>query len=92
MSKRERFCDDAHVDWDANVVTDDDSDGNDNWGGAESDDETVAAHNTEQRSANEENLSDLMQNTPGFKARPAAIIDEDLEKLSCQDSQTEMLR
>jgi hypothetical protein len=74
------------------VVTDDDSSGNDDWGGAESDDMTVAVHNTERRRANEENLSDLVRNTPGFKARPAAIIEEDLEKLSCQDPQTEMLR
>jgi hypothetical protein len=81
-AERERVCYDAQVDWGANVVTDDDSDGNEDWGGAESDDEMVAAHNTERRRANEENLSDLMRNTPGFKARPAAIMDKDLEKLS----------
>jgi hypothetical protein len=52
----------------------------------------VAAHNTQRPRANEENLADLFQNTPGFKARPAAIIDEDLENLSCQDPQTEILR
>jgi hypothetical protein len=52
----------------------------------------VAAHNTERPRANEENLSDLFQNTPGFKVRPAAIMDEDLEKLSWQDPQIEMLR
>jgi hypothetical protein len=91
-AERERVCYDAHVEWDANVVSDDDLDGEADWGGAESDDETVAAHNTERRRANEENLSDLMRNTPGFKARPTAIIDEELEKLSCQDPQTEMLR
>jgi hypothetical protein len=90
-AERERVCYDAHVDWEANVVTDDDPDGNDDWGGARSDDMTVAVHSTEQRRANEENLSDLVRNTPGFKDRPAVIIDEDLEKLSCQDPQTEML-
>jgi hypothetical protein len=51
----------------------------------------VAVHNMKWRRSNEKNLSDLMRNTPGFKARPAAIIDEDLEKLSFQDLQTEML-
>jgi hypothetical protein len=33
-----------------------------------------------------------MRITPILKARPAAIIDEDLEKISCQYPQTEMLR
>jgi hypothetical protein len=33
-AERERVCYDAHVDWEANVVTDDDPDGNDDWGGA----------------------------------------------------------
>jgi hypothetical protein len=45
-AKRERVCYDAHVEWDANLVSDDDSDGDADWGVAESDDETVAAHNT----------------------------------------------
>jgi hypothetical protein len=52
----------------------------------------VAAHNTDRARANEENLSDLFRNTPGIKVRPAAIIDEDLERRSCQYPQTEMLR
>jgi hypothetical protein len=91
-AEQEWVCYDAHVDWDANVVTEDESDGNDDWGGAEFDDETVAVHNTERRRTNEENLSDLIRNTPGFKARPAAIIDEELERLSCQDPHTDMLR
>jgi hypothetical protein len=56
------------------VVSDEDSDGDADWGGAESDDETVVAHNMKRKGANEENLSDLMQITPRFKARPAAII------------------
>jgi hypothetical protein len=68
------------------------SDGTNDRGGAESGDKTVAAHSTEQRRTNEENLSDLFQNTPVFKVRPEAIIDEDLEKISCQDPHTEMLR
>jgi hypothetical protein len=74
------------------VVTEGESDGTNNWGGAKYDDETVAAHNTERRRTNEENLSDLVRNTPGFKVRPEAIIDEDLERNSCQNPQTEMLR
>jgi hypothetical protein len=90
-AERERVCYDAHVDWDANVVTDDDSNGNGDWVGSKADDKMVAAHNPKRRRANEENISDLMRNTPGFKARPTVIIDEDLEKLSCQDPQTEML-
>jgi hypothetical protein len=53
MAEREQVCYDAHVAWDANVVTYDNSDENDDWGGAESDGETVAAHNTERRRANE---------------------------------------
>jgi hypothetical protein len=32
-----------------------------------------------------------VRNTLGVKTRPAAIIDEYLEKLSCQDPHTEML-
>jgi hypothetical protein len=91
-TERERVCYDAHVDLEANVVTDDESDGNDGWGGSESDDETVAVHNTERRRDNEENLSDLVRNTPSVKTRPAAIVDEDLENLSCQYPQIEMLR
>jgi hypothetical protein len=79
---RERVCYDAHVDWEANVVLEDESDGTDDWGGAESDDETVAAQNTERRRTNEEKLSDLIRNTPGFKVCPNAIIDEDLERIS----------
>jgi hypothetical protein len=59
-AERERMCYDAHVDWEANVVTDDKSDGKDGWGGAKSDNETVAVHNTERRRSNEENLSDLV--------------------------------
>jgi hypothetical protein len=82
----------VHVEWDANVVSDDDSDGYTEPGGDESDDETVAAHNMERRRADKANLSDLMRINPGLKARPAAIIDEDLEKLSCQDPHTEILR
>jgi hypothetical protein len=89
--KRDRLCYEAHVDWDADVVSKDEADGGD-WEGTDSDDETVAAHNTERPRANEENLSDLFRNTPRFKFRPAAIIDEDLEKLSCQDPHTEILR
>jgi hypothetical protein len=73
------------------VVTDDESDGND-WEGAESDEETVAAHNKERRRSNEENRSDLIRKAPGFKVRPEAIIDKYLERLSCQDPQTEILR
>jgi hypothetical protein len=88
----ERVCYDANVNWDANVVTDNESDGTNDWGGAESDNETVAAHNTERRRSNEENLSGLVRKAPSFKVRPEAIIDEDLEGLSCQDPQTEMLR
>jgi hypothetical protein len=53
MAERERVCYDAHVALDANVVAYDNSDENDDWGGAESDGETVAAHNTERRRANE---------------------------------------
>jgi hypothetical protein len=83
-------CYEAHTDWDANVISEDETDGGE-WAGAESDEETVAAHNTQRPRAHEENLVNLFQNTPGFKARPAAIIDEDLEKLSWQDPQTEML-
>jgi hypothetical protein len=77
--ERERVCYEAHIARDANVFLDNDSDGDTYWGGSKSDDETVAAHNTERRRANEENLSDIMQITPGFKTRLAAIIDEDLE-------------
>jgi hypothetical protein len=86
------MCYNAHFDWEANVVSYDDSDRDTNWRGAESDDETVAAHNTERRRAHEENLSDIMRPTPGFKARPVAIIDEDLDKLACQGPQTKLLR
>jgi hypothetical protein len=57
------------------VVTDGEKDGTNDWGGAASDDETVATHNTERRRTSEENLSDLVRNTPGFKVRPEAIID-----------------
>jgi hypothetical protein len=90
-SEKERVCYEAHTDWDANVISEDETDGG-YWADAESDEETVTAHNTQRPRAHEENLADLFQNTPGFKARPAAIIDEDLEKLSCQDPQTELLR
>jgi hypothetical protein len=91
-SDPERVCYNAHVDWDANVVSEDEADGTGDWGGAKSDDKTLAAHNTERARANEENLSNLFRNTPGFKVRPAAIIDEDLERLACQDPQPAMLR
>jgi hypothetical protein len=91
-AERERVSYDANVDWDANVVTEGESDGTNGWGGAKFDDETVAARNTERRQTNEENLLDLVRNTPGLKVRLEAIIDKDLEKLSCQEPQTEMLR
>jgi hypothetical protein len=90
-SQKERVCYEAHIDWDGNVISDDETDGGD-WAYTGSDEETVNAHNTQRPRAHEENSADLFQNTPGFKARPAAIIDEDLGKLSCQDPQTELLR
>jgi hypothetical protein len=85
-AERERVRYDAYVDWDANVVTDDEADGTNDRGGATYDYGTVAAHTTERRQPNEENLSDLVRKAPGFKVCPEAIIEEeDLEKLSCQD-------
>jgi hypothetical protein len=58
-SERERVCYNAHVDWDANVVSEEKADRTGDWGGDESDDETAAAHNTERAGSNKENLSDL---------------------------------
>jgi hypothetical protein len=37
MAQWERVCYNARIDWEANVVTDDDSYGNNDWGGAEPD-------------------------------------------------------